>query len=405
MLGDLVENDYTVNLKWKEPYGSIITDDDYYLEYSFEDIDQYQVDRTYTVTIRGYNNYTGKAIRTITYNNIIPFNAQYNIASTGETVTGDGLISFPELQDGDTFIDCCEKYINSANNIYTYHGFPYDSWSVKAYSDIPRTIIIKSGIADRSVTNMDYYSQGFPLFMVPSTVVIPDSITSMNYAFENANFENADIDRIVIPSTVYSMKGAFKNSDLKVAPIIPNTITDLSDVFYGCASLVTYSGSEDPDGDFSNYKISAGVTNMNYTFSGCTALTEAPVIPNGVTDMTGTFHDCSSLTTAPVIPDSVTDMYESFYECTSLKSASAIGNNVTNLGNTFSGCTALTEAPVIPGSVTNMGSTFYGCTALSGTLVCNANPTSYSYALRGTKITAIEGSCPEETKAKLLATR
>ena len=98
-------------------------------------------------------------------------------------------------------------------------------------------------------------------------------------------------------------------------------------------------------------------------------------------------------------------MYEAFYECTSLKSVSAIGKNVTNLCSTFYNCKSLTEAPVIPEAVTNMNFTFYGCKSLTGALVCNANPIAYNGTLSRTGITTIEGSCSEETKAALLATK
>ncbi len=60
------------------------------------------------------------------------------------------------------------------------------------------------------------------------------------------------------------------------------------------------------------------ITNINWTFSMCTALTTAPAIPSSVTDMWSTFDRCTNLTTAPVIPSSVTDMQETFRDCTSL---------------------------------------------------------------------------------------
>ena len=108
----------------------------------------------------------------------------------------------------------------------------------------------------------------------------------------------------------------------------------------------------------------------------------APVIPASVTNMGGTFWNCTSLTNAPVIPAGVTNMQYAFYFCTSL-----------------------VNAPVIPDGVTDMAGTFYNCKSLAGTLICNANPTEYTDALMGTQITAIEGSCSEETKHTLLATK
>ena len=71
----------------------------------------------------------------------------------------------------------------------------------------------------------------------------------------------------------------------------------------------------------------------------------------------------------------------------------------------FSHCSGLTTATAIPSSVTNMGVTFENCTFLTGTITVNANPTSYSYCLYGTQVTAITGTCTEETKTSFLATK
>lgn len=75
------------------------------------------------------------------------------------------------------------------------------------------------------------------------------------------------------------------------------------------------------------------------------------------------------------------------------------------LARTFEDCTSLAETPVIPESVKYMTGTFKGCTSLTGTLICHANHHEYDEALKGTQITAIEGSCSEETKTKLLGTK
>lgn len=101
-----------------------------------------------------------------------------------------------------------------------------------------------------------------------------------------------------------------------------------------------------------------------------------------VTHIINAFNGNKSMTTAPRIPGTVISIYDA-----------------------FKGCTGLTEAPVIPSSVQYMENAFSGCTALSGTLTCNANPKSYTDALKGTNITSVAGSCSEETKAALLATK
>ena len=63
-----------------------------------------------------------------------------------------------------------------------------------------------------------------------------------------------------------------------------------------------------------------GLTDMSSCFSGCTKLTQAPVIPDKVTNMGWCFFGCTSLTQSPVIPSSVTKMNSCFSGCTSLTS-------------------------------------------------------------------------------------
>ena len=129
-------------------------------------------------------------------------------------------------------------------------------------------------------------------------------------------------------------------------------VTNMNYTFIGCMALTTAP------------QIPSNVTDMSYTFYYCTALTTAPQIPSNVTDMTGTFYSCIALTTAPQISSNVTDMSWTFYSCTALTTAPEIPNNVTNMSCTFNSCTALTTAPEVPNSVTNMDGTFYYCIAL-----------------------------------------
>lgn len=112
------------------------------------------------------------------------------------------------------------------------------------------------------------------------------------------------------------------------------------------------------------------LTNICMTYINCTALIDAPALPSGITDMTYAFFGCSSLVKAPSLPDSV-----------------------RILETTFGECSSLTIPPVIPSNVEYMDCIFESCNSLSGILVCNANPTNYRYALEGTKILAVDGSC------------
>ena len=133
--------------------------------------------------------------------------------------------------------------------------------------------------------------------------------------------------------------------------------------------------------------------------------TTAPTIPDGITSLERTFLWCNSLTTAPTIPNSVTSMLATFQGCSSLTTAPTIPNGVTNMVDAFCGCTSLTAAPIIPSNVIYMDSAFYECTSLTGTIEVNANPTSYDDCLGSTQITGITGSCSQETKDALMATK
>ena len=118
-----------------------------------------------------------------------------------------------------------------------------------------------------------------------------------------------------------------------------------------------------------------------------------------------TFSDCRKLKVAPDIPQSVAFMSFAFDGCIKLVEAPKIPDGVLSFDGTFAGCKSLTTAPEIPSSVVDMASAFKGCTALEGILICHADPKSIKYALRGTQITEVEGSCSEKTKIKLMGTK
>lgn len=99
---------------------------------------------------------------------------------------------------------------------------------------------------------------------------------------------------------------------------------------------------------YRNYK-NIPVNSVEGCFEDCTSLTTAPVIPNSVIDMTECFYNCTSLTTAPVIPSNVTDMTGCFYNCTSLVGDVYIQANVTD---TYE-CFEYTIQPIILHSINN----------------------------------------------------
>ncbi len=190
---------------------------------------------------------------------------------------------------------------------------------------------------------------------------------------------------------VTSLVHTFYNcSDLKIAPKIPEYITDMSVTFYKCNNLI-----EAPD-------IPLSVTKLSYTFAMCTNLENMPQIGNNVKNFNGAFQTCSSLKNTTQLPDCIEEMDGSFYKCISLTKAPEIPLNTISLRNTFQGCIALRDAPSlipegvenmqstfqdcnelnnipmsIPSSVKNMRYTFANCTNVRGSIKINAKPDSY----------------------------
>lgn len=119
--------------------------------------------------------------------------------------------------------------------------------------------------------------------------------------------------------------------------------------------------------------IPEGVVSLYYTFGYCTSLTTPPTIPDSVTDMRDTFSGCRALTTPPVIPNGVTSLYWTFNDCRSLTTPPVIPNGVTKLDYAFYGCSSLTDAPDIPNSVTSMFQAFCGCSAITSISLASAS--------------------------------
>ena len=186
--------------------------------------------------------------------------------------------------------------------------------------------------------------------------------TASGYSYSLSEYKGSFVDGKIIGSVPATINGKLVTAmistfsgctGLTQAPIIPSSVTDMASTFSDCTGL-----TQAPI-------IPSSVTNMYSTFWGCTGLTQAPIIPSSVTNMYGTFRGCTGLTQAPVIPSSVTNMDSTFYGCTGLTQAPIIPSSVTTMKDTFNYCTGLTQAPIIPSSVTDMSYAFYGCKGLT----------------------------------------
>lgn len=162
---------------------------------------------------------------------------------------------------------------------------------------------------------------------------IPANVTSIRQAFVWSKITSYSFSQNNSPVDMFS---AFTNcKDLVTADV--NNASNLSQTFGGCSSLISCTGTINPN-----------CTSMYSTFSNCTSLISSPVLPNGLLDMGSTFNGCTSLAVAPEIPVNVTSMGYTFYGCTALTGNVIIrSENISNVSNIFAN-TTLTKYVYIP---------------------------------------------------------
>lgn len=271
-----------------------------------------------------------------------------------------------------------------------------------------------------------------------SSITIPDSVKHIDYgAFsstayykDNSNWENGALyinnHLLYAPANVSGIfevkKGtktiacnAFYNRSKLTGVVIPNSVTSIAIMaFEWCDNLTSvyitdltawcnidfYTASSNPmhtGADlYVNNKLltTAKLSNdiKNYTFYGCTSLTDVTFSRSVTSISNGAFGKCSNLKEI-TIPDNVTFIGEGAFEkCSSLKEAT-LSDGLTNIeGYVFSGCASLTEIIIpdgvksigefafaycssikditIPRGVTNIGdAAFYDCTGISAVYI------------------------------------
>ena len=365
--------EHTPNIQWNTGFENLVKDKDY----TITGTPSASGAGEYTITITGIGNYKGE---TILNWKVEPISDISEISTaiaglTTEHFNHDGQEHSPAINwnagfenlaqgvdyeiSGDTTKSACGDYTLTVTGIGKYKGIANFKWNIR--EPIPVNAVYTIAKTGEKLTG-DGTSVYFPLKAASGDTYVDEDYT---YTYNRPSGYVYGFDWSVVA-------------------------TDKTKTAYG---------------SIRSYICDKSVTSLREAFKQCANMTEAPSIPDGVTDVGYAFYGCKSLVNAPVIPASVTNMGGTFWNCTSLTNAPVIPAGVTNMQYTFYFCTSLVNAPVIPDGVTDMSGTFYNCKSLAGTLICNANPTEYIDALKSSKITAIKGSCSEQTKQNLLATR
>ena len=226
-------------------------------------------------------------------------------------------------------------------------------------------IIIPATYANIPVVAIDKYA--FRYCSNLTSIVIPDSVTSIGYSAFNACYKLVEVYNksslnITAGSYDYGYVGYYALA-VYTQPYTSKLSTDSNGyIIYTDGEhkiLVGYVGNE------TDLVLPNGITNIyKYAFYNCYYLTSI-VIPDSVTSIGDyAFCNCFNLTSI-IIPDSVTSIgFWAFEGCSNLTSI-IIPDGVTSIGDfAFSGCSNLTNV-TIGNNVTSIGFwAFYGCDSL-----------------------------------------
>ena len=178
--------------------------------------------------------------------------------------------------------------------------------------------------------------------------------------------ENLNTENVGNMQFMFSGCSALTNLDL--SSFNTSKVTNMNGMFSGCEALTDLDVS---------YFDTANVKDMRFMFSNCKALTNLDVSnfnTANVTDMQYMFRRCNALTSLDVSNFStinVTNMEYMFFACralTSLDVSKFKTAKVTSMDNMFNSCIALTSLDVShfkTANVTSMSSMFSGCRTLT----------------------------------------
>lgn len=177
---------------------------------------------------------------------------------------------------------------------------------------------------------------------------------TLDISWEKAAPGESTLSEVKFASSIspVSAQRMFKNCD-KLESVdfvngqIPNTVTSIKEMFYGCSSLKSLSVFSIQ----TIYGVDPLLTDMSSVFYGCESLTSL---------------DLNSLQTK-----SVTDMSSLFEGCANLRSLNISSFNtakVENMSNMFKGCSSMEEIPFpihfVTDNVSDMSGMFESCSSI-----------------------------------------
>ncbi|MBR3796612.1 MAG: leucine-rich repeat domain-containing protein [Clostridia bacterium] len=143
---------------------------------------------------------------------------------------------------------------------------------------------------------------------------------------------------------------AFSGNTRITSVVIPDTVTNISYAFEDCTAL-------------EHVVLSQNLTDIGSAFKNCTALEEI-ILPESVQYLGSAFEGCTALQNV-TLPDSLTVIqYNAFKGCTSLRNLTLPSGIKKIWARAFEGCTSLTEIH-FPSSLESLGeSAFKNCVNL-----------------------------------------
>ena len=125
-------------------------------------------------------------------------------------------------------------------------------------------------------------------------------------------------------------------------------------------------------------------------FTDCTNMIAAPKLPEEIYDsgystngLGKTFQNCTAMKVPPKLPASEFAYY-TFDGCTALKQAPVIQPGTKYMYYFFRNCSGLLYPASIPASVLGLRSVYQNCIAMAGEMIVRATPTNTGDALKGT---------------------